>query len=146
MDALQSLTSAASAGALSKREPNDTAARRDAAPTEIKPPSDSAASTSPQVVASMSESAGSTATKRCQDEKSKEQSREEVESAVEDINDFFKSMQRSMQFSLDEDSERMVVQIKDAEGKVVKQIPSEQALELARRLDEVKGLLLETQA
>lgn len=146
MDALQSLTSAASASALSKREPGETAARRDAVPTEIKPPSDSAAATSPLVVASMNESAGSAVTKRGQEDKSKEQSPEEVAAAVEDINDFFKSMQRTMQFSLDKEGERMVVQIKDAEGNVVKQIPSEQALELARRLGEVKGLLLEEQA
>ena len=145
MDALQALTGAASTGALSKRESNETA-RRDSAPTEIKPPSDSAAATSPQVVASLSESAASGATKRGQEDTTKEQSRDEVEAAVEDINDFFQTMQRSMQFSLDEESERMVVQIKDNDGNVIKQIPSEQALELARRLDEVKGLLLETQA
>lgn len=145
MDSLQSLTGAAATNALSKREQAETA-KRDAAPTEIKPPSDSVASTSPQVVDSMNESERSTATKRGQEEKSKEQSREEVESAVEDINDFFESMQRTMQFSIDEESERMVVQIKDADGNVIKQIPSEQALELARRLGEVKGLLLEEQA
>lgn len=145
MDVIQPLTGAASTNALSKREPADTA-KNDAVSTEIKPPSDSVASTSPQVVASINESADSTATKRDQEEKSREQSRETVESAVDDINNFFEFMRRTMQFEIDEESERVVVLIKDTDGNVIKQIPSEQALELAQRLGEVKGLLLEEQA
>jgi flagellar protein FlaG len=142
MDSLQALMGSVSG--LPRRELAD-ASRRDAVPTEIQPAANSAASTSPQVVASMAEAAGSGAGRRG-GETNQEQSREEVEEAVKGINDFFQSVKTSLQFTMDEESERMVVQIKDPDGKVVKQIPSERALELARRLDEVRGLLLEEQA
>ena len=144
MDSLQALTGATAVSGLPKREPAETA-RRDAVATEIQPPGNSAAATSPQVVSSMDETARSGAGRQ-EEGTRKEASRENVEEAVEDINDFFQTMQNSVQFSLDEQGERMVVQIKDSDGKVLKQIPSEQALELARRLDEVKGLLLEEKA
>ncbi|MBK1722643.1 flagellar protein FlaG [Thiocystis violacea] len=143
---MQALTGTAPAGTLPKREAAD-AARRDAVATEIQPPSNSAASASTEVVSALADTASSgTAARRGRDESTKEQSREDVEEAVSGINDFFKSVERSMEFSLDEEGDRMVVKIKDSNGEVVKQIPSEQALELARRLDEVKGLLLEEQA
>lgn len=69
--------------------------------------------------------------------------RRDVERAVADMNDFFQTVQRSLQFTLDEESGTMVVQIKDDAGKVVKQIPTEEALELSRRLDQFRGLLFE---
>lgn len=69
--------------------------------------------------------------------------RQQVEKAVSEMNGFFQTVQRNLQFSLDDESGKMVVQIKDEKGKVVKQIPTEEALELARRLDEFRGLLFE---
>lgn len=148
MDLQPMTTGGASANALARREPAQ-AQKHEVGASELRPPAGSPASTTPQVVSSTPESANSgkaTAQPRGQNEQSQEYSRDQVEAAVEDINDFFQSMERSVQFTLDEDSERMVVQIKDGEGNLVKQIPSEQALELARHLDKVRGLLLEEQA
>lgn len=71
---------------------------------------------------------------------------EAVEDAVAQMNQFFESAQRKLEFNLDDSGEHMVIQIKDADGEVVKQIPSEIALELARRLGEVQGFLFEEQA
>jgi flagellar protein FlaG len=75
----------------------------------------------------------------------------EVAHAVENMNDFFQMVRRTLQFSLDEESGRVLVKIKDAEtDEVIRQIPSEEILRLAKSLDEFKdgfkGLLLEEKA
>lgn len=148
MDLQPTTSGAASANALARREPVQ-APKNEVGASELRPPAGSPATTTPQVVSSMQESTNSgkaTTQLPGQNEQSQEYSRDQVEAAVEDINDFFQSMERSVQFSLDKESERMVVQIKDGEGNLVKQIPSEQALELARHLDKVKGLLFEAKA
>lgn len=65
-----------------------------------------------------------------------------VQEAVKNANDFFQIAKRTLQFAIHEDDGRVVVQIKDEKtGQVVRQIPSEEALELAKRLDELSGLL-----
>lgn len=77
----------------------------------------------------------------------KEDAKRPVEQAVKDINEFFQNIRRTLEFKLDQDSGRMVVQIKDAETKqVIRQIPEEYVLKLAKQLDEVKGLLFEDKA
>ncbi|WON73600.1 flagellar protein FlaG [Nitrosospira sp. Is2] len=53
----------------------------------------------------------------------------------------------SMEFSLDSDSGRVVVKIIDsATQEVVRQIPMEEMLALAKALDKFQGLLLHTKA
>ena len=71
----------------------------------------------------------------------------QVKDAVNGINDFLQNVNRSLQFKIDEDSGRVVVQIKDTEtDEVIRQIPSEEALEIAKKLDQIKGLLVKEQA
>lgn len=75
----------------------------------------------------------------------------EVAHAVKNMNEFFQMVRRTLQFSLDDESGRVVVKIKDAEtDEVIRQIPSEEILRLAKSLDEFKdgfkGLLLEEKA
>lgn len=60
---------------------------------------------------------------------------EEVEAAVAKLNDYVQSTERRLDFQVDEDSGRSVIKVFDKETEeLVRQIPSEQALELARRL------------
>lgn len=67
--------------------------------------------------------------------------------AVKGLNEFFQSVRRTLQFSLDQESGRMVVQIKDLDtNKVIRQIPGEDVLKLAKRLDEIRGLIFEEKA
>jgi len=57
--------------------------------------------------------------------------------AVSQINDYVQNLQRNLQFTVDEASGKDVVTIIDSESKeVIRQLPSEEALELARRLAE----------
>ena len=78
------------------------------------------------------------------DNKLAEDGKKEIDTAVENVNDFFQTVNRTLEFKLDEDSETMVVQVTDSETKeVVRQIPSEEFLQLAQRLEEFRGLLFE---
>jgi flagellar protein FlaG len=73
-----------------------------------------------------------------------QQGQQEIDTAVENVNNFFQTVNRTLAFKLDEDSENMVVQVTDSETKeVVRQIPSEEFLKLAQRLEEFRGLLFE---
>lgn len=74
-------------------------------------------------------------------------SREEIEAAVATIQDFVQSVRRSLNFSLEEGSGRVVVKVTDAgSGDVIRQIPSEEALQLAENLSEVRSLLFKAEA
>ena len=80
---------------------------------------------------------------------------EEVRVVVEKLNRQIQSLQRELSFSVDEDSGRTVVRVLDSQtNEVVRQIPSEEVLKLARQLDiilseanqQVSGILVEEQA
>ena len=80
-------------------------------------------------------------------EPSAQASREEVEAAVATIQDFVQTVRRSLNFSLEEGSGRVVVKVTDASsGDIIRQIPSEEALQLAENLSEVRSLLFKAEA
>jgi flagellar protein FlaG len=80
-------------------------------------------------------------------DKQNQDDKQPVEQAVKDINEFFQNVNRTLEFNVDQDSGRMVVQIKDSETKkVIRQIPPEYVIKLAKQLGEVKGLLFEEKA
>ena len=61
----------------------------------------------------------------------------DLSSVVAKINEQVQSIQRDLEFSVDDESGRDVVVIKDSNSNtVIKQIPSEEMLELARNLNE----------
>lgn len=69
-------------------------------------------------------------------------SREELEAAVSEMNEFIRTADRDISFNLDDDSGRVVVNVTDREtGKMIRQIPSEEALKLAADLSEARSLL-----
>lgn len=68
---------------------------------------------------------------------------ERTKAAAEKINEFIESFTRDIQFTIDRDSERVVLKVVDRKsGDVIRQIPSEEALEIAKALDELKGLII----
>lgn len=91
-------------------------------------------------------------------------SKEDVEAAVAQMKDFAQVMSRQLQFDVDDDSGRTVVRVLDKDsGDVIRQIPSEEVLALARNMKEMMeaekaavagkgmrdqpvGLLMKTQA
>jgi len=74
-------------------------------------------------------------------------SREQIESAVSTIQDFVQSVRRNVNFTLEDGSGRIVVKVTDASsGDIIRQIPSEEALQLAESLEEVRSLLFKAEA
>jgi flagellar protein FlaG len=77
-----------------------------------------------------------------------EQSEAEVlAEVVEQLSEVVTLMNKGLAFSVDEDSGAAIVKVMDIDtGDIIRQIPSDEALELAQKLQDVKGLLLKTQA
>jgi flagellar protein FlaG len=72
-------------------------------------------------------------------EKNQAENQEDLDQAVDKLNDFVQNLQRDLQFSIDQKSGEMVVKVIDtASRQVIRQIPSEDALKLARSLMEQK--------
>lgn len=68
--------------------------------------------------------------------------REQLLTAVADMQEYAQSAQRNLQFSLDDKSQRMVVTVTEAStGKVIRQMPSEEALRLSENLEEIRSVL-----
>ncbi|MDR2689569.1 MAG: flagellar protein FlaG [Azoarcus sp.] len=75
----------------------------------------------------------------------------EVQESVDKLNEFVRPYVTSLRFSIDKDLGKVVVKIMDNETQeIIKQFPSEEALELAKTLtealDKIKGLLVQQQA
>ena len=66
-----------------------------------------------------------------------------IESVTRQIDSFLRSMNKSLQFRLDESSGRMIVSICDAEtGEVIRQVPGEEAMRIAQNLENrLSGML-----
>ena len=63
--------------------------------------------------------------------------KEEVQHAVAQMNDYVQSIQRDLQFHVDDELSQTVVKVVDRDtGDLIRQIPEEVFLELARKLNE----------
>jgi flagellar protein FlaG len=74
-------------------------------------------------------------------------SMDQVKQAVQDINKSLQSLSQGLEFSIDADSKRTVVKVIDPQTReVIRQMPSEQALDIAKALDQVLGKLIREKA
>ena len=75
------------------------------------------------------------------------QNRDELESTVQDLNNLAQELHRELRFAVDGDSGEMVVQVVDQEtDKVVRQIPSEEIVQLRQRLADATGAIFRDSA
>jgi len=66
----------------------------------------------------------------------KEASEQALDSAVKQLNSYVQSINRNLEFNIDNDSGKTVVKVIDAEtDELIRQIPNEEALIIARQLD-----------
>ncbi|WP_083265556.1 MULTISPECIES: flagellar protein FlaG [Pseudomonas] len=71
----------------------------------------------------------------------------DLESAVSDIQSFVQAVKRGLEFSVDDSTGDVVVKVIDTDsGKLIRQIPSEELLKLAERLDDIRSLMFEAKA
>ncbi|MGE6321190.1 flagellar protein FlaG [Pseudomonas oryzihabitans] len=74
-------------------------------------------------------------------------SRQAVEQAASSLEQSSQNIRRDLKFSVDDETGQMVVKVTDAgTGEVIRQMPSEEALKLAQRLDEARSLLFKAEA
>lgn len=72
---------------------------------------------------------------------------EEVQRAVENLKRITQPVAQNLQFSVDKETGDTVIKVVDEITKeVIRQIPSEEVLELAKSLDKLQGVLLRKQA
>ncbi|MFQ3292430.1 flagellar protein FlaG [Reinekea sp.] len=68
---------------------------------------------------------------------------ERVEQAVAKLNDYVQNTERKLEFQLDEESGATVIRVYDkASSELIRQMPNEEALELAQRLNQEEPLML----
>ncbi|MEY3202022.1 MAG: hypothetical protein RIR70_1572 [Pseudomonadota bacterium] len=76
-----------------------------------------------------------------------EANREMVEVAAKQIDSFVKNMGRSLSFSVDDTTGRSVVRVVDPETKeVIRQLPPEETLKIAKSLEFVSSVLVQQKA
>ncbi len=71
----------------------------------------------------------------------------QLNKAVSDINKTIQSLSPGIEFTVDKESDRVVVKIIDQQtNEVLRQIPTEEALEISKSLGKLQGLLIKQQA
>ena len=69
---------------------------------------------------------------------------EEVKASIEALNQVMRDAPTSLQFSIDNNSKRFVVQVTDTDtGEIIKSVPGEAILRIAENLESLKGVLFD---
>ena len=70
--------------------------------------------------------------------------RESLDKLITEVNHKFKLSNKEFSYDIHEKTNRVTVKIKDSEtGKIIKEIPSEESLDLAAKIMEMAGLLID---
>lgn len=76
-----------------------------------------------------------------------EPSRDELKTAVDKLNQSMTASSQDLEFSVDEDSKQTVVKLVDRNThEVLRQMPTKEALEIAKSLDKAMGRLIDQRA
>lgn len=68
---------------------------------------------------------------------------EQLQQAVKNINIVLQARSQDLEFSVDSESERLIVTVTDKDTKeVIRQMPSKEAMEIAKALDHLQSLLI----
>jgi flagellar protein FlaG len=70
-----------------------------------------------------------------------------IESVTRQIDSFLRSINKSLQFRVDQATGQMIVTIRDDEtGEVIRQVPGEEAVRIAQRIEDTLSALLDEKA
>lgn len=77
----------------------------------------------------------------------KTESKEQIKQAIHEIQGVVDNLAHDLHFSVDEDTGQTIIKVMDASTQeVIRQMPTEEALNIARTLDKVQGLLFHDKA
>lgn len=69
---------------------------------------------------------------------------DEIREAIEHINEVVKNVPTSLNFSVDEVSDRFVVHVTDTDtGELIRKLPGDAVLRIARQLESLKGVIFD---
>ncbi|MBL0207797.1 MAG: flagellar protein FlaG [Propionivibrio sp.] len=72
---------------------------------------------------------------------------EQLKAAVSSVREYIQPFNNNLEFSINDETHQLVVKVVDSETKeVIRQIPSEEMLAIAKALDSIKGLLFKQKA
>jgi len=71
---------------------------------------------------------------------------EQITAAVSKLNNYVEQQQRDIRFSVDKETNKIIVKLLDSNSDVLKQIPSEEVLAILKGIESNKGLFLEYEA
>lgn len=73
--------------------------------------------------------------------------KEQLEAAVQNVRAYIEPIHSGLEFSINNDTEQVVIKVIDNTTKeVIRQIPSEEMIAIAKALDSLKGLLIKQKA
>jgi len=76
-----------------------------------------------------------------------ELSKEDMTNLAGSLNNEIKQNFNNVQFGYSEDLNQLIVEVKDnVSGRVIRQLPSKEALQLAKKVKELVGIILDTRA
>ena len=71
----------------------------------------------------------------------------QVSEAVKQLNKTMQALSQGLEFSLDTDIHRTIVKVVDSQtNQVIRQMPTQEAVDIAKALDRLQGLLIKQQA
>lgn len=77
----------------------------------------------------------------------KEPAPEDTRKALDDINKFVHQVTSDITFSIDEDTGKSIIKVVDRQtNEVIRQIPAQEVVEIAKALDKLQGLLIKQSA
>lgn len=115
-------------------------------PSAVAPPLTSPSENSVTSVKGLQAALGTQPTVAGQTKK-EEPSSKDLQDAVKSMNDFVGTINNSLKFSVDDETGKTIVKVMDIETKeVIKQIPSEEMIAIAKAVDQLKGLLVQQKA
>jgi flagellar protein FlaG len=101
----------------------------------------------PDPLGNSTEAKGGQAAESANAEQPRSRQAEPVEDVVSDLNELVRNLHRELQFSVDRDSGDTVIKVVDKEtDEVVRQIPSEELMDLRQRLQDAAGAIFEDSA
>ncbi|EDQ00703.1 flagellar protein FlaG [Shewanella benthica] len=113
--------------------------------TPLKATTDETADTEPKALVKAVEESDKAA--KASQEQVGEESPEKLQEAVAELSDTMSLMKKGLTFKIDDTLGISVVNVMDMDsGEMIRQIPTEEALELAQKLFEVSGMLMKTEA
>ena len=82
-----------------------------------------------------------------QDKSSAPVDREQLRTAVQNLHEYIQPINSGVEFSISDETKQVVVKVVDSQTKeVIRQIPSEEMISIAKALDSLKGLLIRQKA